>query len=147
MLNKEKLRHLIPHDGTMLLIDKVLSFDAENLVACTQTHLDLKNPLLKEGRLRAVCGIEYGAQAIALHRSLADKKEQKEGYLISVRGIKLYVEEINNVEKDLQITVKSVLKGSDNSIYHFAIRTENQLLIEGNATVLIKKTVDLSDTY
>ena len=140
MFNKKEFIHRIPHSGKMFLIDKVLSFDEKTLFAETKTHIDSENPLLENNILSSMNGIEYAAQAVAIHKSFVDKCTQKEGYLISVRGVKTYVEDLVNTKESLQINVKSLLSNNENATYSFTIIAGKQLLLEGRLTILIKET-------
>jgi predicted hotdog family 3-hydroxylacyl-ACP dehydratase len=64
------LRH-IPHQGRMCLLDEVVSWDAERIRCRGATHHAPDNPLRAGGQLGIACGIEYAAQAMALHGALA----------------------------------------------------------------------------
>src|SRR5580658_11189609 len=60
----------IPHKGRMCLLDEVLSWDATRIRCRSATHRSPDNPLRQHGRLGAACGIEYAAQAMAVHGAL-----------------------------------------------------------------------------
>ncbi len=57
----------IPHQGSMCLLDAVLHWDSQHLVCCATSHRQAGNPLRQFDRLGAACGIEYAAQAMAVH--------------------------------------------------------------------------------
>ncbi|RFP14537.1 MULTISPECIES: hotdog family protein [unclassified Duganella] len=59
------VRELVPHSGTMLLLDRVLSADTDNL--CAEVTIHAGSTLAGEGGVGAWVGIEYMAQAIAAH--------------------------------------------------------------------------------
>jgi predicted hotdog family 3-hydroxylacyl-ACP dehydratase len=54
---------LVPHRPPMLLLDRVLSYDGERVVC--ETVLEAGSPFVEQGRVPAVVGIEYMAQAAA----------------------------------------------------------------------------------
>ena len=60
----------IPHKGRMCLLDEVLSWDAAHIRCRSASHTSASNPLRLHGRLGAACGIEYAAQAMAVHGAL-----------------------------------------------------------------------------
>src|SRR5256886_11224671 len=60
----------IPHKGRMGLLDEVLSWDATRIRCRSATRRSPDNPLRLHGRLGAACGIEYAAQAMAVHGAL-----------------------------------------------------------------------------
>jgi len=70
MLTREQIQALIPHQGTMCLLDRVLAWSAAEITCTASSHLAPRNPLRRDGRLGAICGIEYGLQAAALHGAL-----------------------------------------------------------------------------
>ena len=61
----------IPHQGRMCLLDEVIEWNAQHIRCRTATHRAPDNPLRSHGRLGIACGIEYAAQAMALHGALA----------------------------------------------------------------------------
>jgi predicted hotdog family 3-hydroxylacyl-ACP dehydratase len=71
MLERSEIARLIPHAGAMCLLDAVVSWDADRIRCVSRTHRDPDNPLRAGAELDAVCGIEYAAQAMALHGGLA----------------------------------------------------------------------------
>ena len=66
-INKAEIRTLIPHSGSMCLLDEVTQWDDRSIVCATNTHRDPANPLRRNGHLSAVHAFEYGAQAAAVH--------------------------------------------------------------------------------
>ena len=60
----------LPHAGRMCLLERVETWDGESITCIASSHRDADNPLRANGRLHAVCGVEYAAQAMALHGSL-----------------------------------------------------------------------------
>ena len=69
-IDKPEIRTLIPHAGTMCLLDNVIDWDDESIVCVTNTHRDANNPLRRHNQLSAVHALEYGAQAAAIHGGL-----------------------------------------------------------------------------
>ncbi len=66
-----RLLSLIPHQGAMCLLDRVVEWDKDRVLLATATHRAADNPLRLDGRLRAVHLCEYGAQAMAVHGGLS----------------------------------------------------------------------------
>ena len=67
MLGKSEIAAMIPHAGTMCLLDGVLEWNPTKIKCVSQSHHDENNPMLIAGQLPAMCGIEYAAQAMAVH--------------------------------------------------------------------------------
>ena len=100
-LNREWIEKHIPHQGTMCLLDEVLTWNTSRVQCRSSSHRDRSNPLRSHDRLAAVCGIEYAAQAMAVHGALiasrltaSPKNETVVGYLASVRNVVLYAAQI-----------------------------------------------------
>ena len=70
MIDANRIRELIPHAGTMCLLENVVELDDTSISCETCSHLDPRNPLRHKGHLSSLCGIEYAAQAMALHGAL-----------------------------------------------------------------------------
>ena len=61
----------IPHHGRMCLLDEVLSVGVRSeSPAAAAAHRAADHPLRAHGRLGAACGIEFAAQAMAVHGAL-----------------------------------------------------------------------------
>jgi predicted hotdog family 3-hydroxylacyl-ACP dehydratase len=70
-LNRAWIEARIPHQGRMCLLDEVIECNAQHIRCRTATHRAPDNPLRSHDRLGIACGIEYAAQAMALHGALA----------------------------------------------------------------------------
>jgi predicted hotdog family 3-hydroxylacyl-ACP dehydratase len=131
-------RH-IPHQGSMCLLDCVESWDEQRICCRAISHRDTDNPLRAFGRLGAACGIEYAAQAMAVHGALlgaASNAAAKVGYLVSVRGARLRVGRLDDIADDLRIEAICTTRGDNNILYEFSIEAAGQPLISGRATVV-----------
>jgi predicted hotdog family 3-hydroxylacyl-ACP dehydratase len=69
-INKAEIRTLIPHSGSMCLLDGVIKWDDRSIVCVSNTHRNSTNPLRRDERLSAVHAFEYAAQAAAVHGGL-----------------------------------------------------------------------------
>jgi predicted hotdog family 3-hydroxylacyl-ACP dehydratase len=54
----------------MCLLDEVVAWSAAHVSCRSSTHREADNPLRAHGRLGIACGIEYAAQAMAVHGAL-----------------------------------------------------------------------------
>ncbi|MGF6238669.1 MULTISPECIES: hotdog family protein [Paraburkholderia] len=129
----------IPHSGSMCLLDQVVEWDAEHIRCTATSHRDPHNPLRAQGRLAAVCGIEYAAQAMAVHGALlgASQDRPRAGFLASVRDVEAQVARLDTLGGPLNVEAER-LSGNDNNIlYRFALRCDERLLLTGRATVML----------
>lgn len=141
LISKSQLCDLIPHAGSMCLLDSVLSWDAQQIRCQSNTHQDADNPLRNEQGLSAVALVEYGAQAMAVHGGLiADQKGEqvKEGYLAALRDIKLTDGLVDHISSTLTIEAEKIMAAEGNMIYQFHVRADDEILASGRATVVAK---------
>ncbi|MDD5390922.1 MAG: 3-hydroxylacyl-ACP dehydratase [Gallionellaceae bacterium] len=129
----------IPHQGGMCLLDQIETWDSEHIRCTASSHRDPDNPLRAHGRLGAVCGIEYAAQAMAAHGGLlaAADSAPRSGYLASVRGVELHVARLDDIAADLSVAAER-LSGDDNLIlYGFSVSAGERVLLSGRAIVVL----------
>ena len=123
----------------MCLLERVDAWDSGSVRCIASSHRDIDNPLRANGRLAAACGIEFAAQAMAVHGALLARRHEPPaaGFLASVRGVTLHVARLDDIVADL--AVHAVLfSGDGNSVlYDFSICAENKVLLEGRATVIL----------
>lgn len=130
----------IPHQGSMCLLKSVQAWDQEKILCIADSHRVLDNPLRAHDQLGIACGIEYAAQAMAVHGALlapADSTRPKLGYLVSVRGVTLVVTRLDDIDADLLIIASCIMASENNMLYQFTISANRQLLIEGRAAVVL----------
>jgi len=144
MLNKA-LNHVwiaghIPHQGNMCLLNTVEVWDQNSITCLASSHRAVDNPLRAHERLGIACGIEYAAQAMAVHGALlapADSIRPKVGYLVSVRGVSMAVTRLDDIAEDLSISARCVMASESNMLYEFSITAGDRLLLEGRAAVVL----------
>lgn len=123
----------------MCLLEAVTAWSAQDITCLANSHTDLDNPLRQGDRLGAANGIEYAAQAMAIHGALlADSDDPpRQGYLTSVRSVKTHVSRLDHCPEPLRIQAQR-LTGDDNHIlYQFEIHHGDTLLLEGRASVVL----------
>lgn len=80
------VRDLLPHSGAMVLLDRVVSADDDNL--CAEVRIHAGSMLATGDGVGAWVGIEYMAQAIAAHagwKALRRDEAVKVGFLLGSR--------------------------------------------------------------
>lgn len=139
MLDRDWIASRIPHQGRMCLLDGVESWDAEQIRCHAASHRAADHPLRAHGRLGAACGIEYAAQAMAVHGALlapADGAAPRAGYLVSVRGVELHVTRLDDIAEDLTVSASRLSGSGDTILYQFSVRAAERLLLAGRAAVV-----------
>jgi len=137
-MTRDELCARIPHGGDMCLLARAERWDDHTIVCYADSHRDAANPLRGRGQLHAVCGVEYAAQAMALHASLApltDNAAPAMGYLASVRDLKLNVTRLDDIAEELRVEATRVVGSTEGFMYSFEIHAGARLLLAGRAMV------------
>ncbi len=146
-LQQGDIARRIPHQGSMCLLDRVTSWDTSQISCEASSHRDDSNPLRAHGRLGASCGIEYAAQAMAVHGSLIAQARASTagevspapqiGYLASIRGVTLHVERLDNLTENLSIHAERLSGDASTILYSFSLHAGPVLLLSGRAVVVL----------
>ena len=141
LIGKLEIRARIPHAGTMCLLDGVLSWDEQRIVCTTGSHRADDNPLRRNGRLHTICGVEYAAQAMALHGGLTGgtQAQPRAGYLASLREVVCRAAYLDAIEGDLRVEAEQLLKEGSRVIYRFVLSGKDGELISGRAAVALEQ--------
>jgi predicted hotdog family 3-hydroxylacyl-ACP dehydratase len=134
----------------MCLLDEVIDWDARRIRCRTATHRAPDNPLRAHGRLGIACGIEYAAQAMALHGALAGGVAgaagsagadaggtSQVGLLASVRGVHFCVLRLDDIDSDLMCEATLLAGNELTALYDFALREGDRSLLCGRASVVL----------
>lgn len=130
----------------MCLLECVSAWDTQQIRCEAGSHRDSNNPLRAYGRLGAACGIEYAAQAMAVHGALlaeawadagAASKRPAMGYLVSVRGVTLHVDRLDDLSDALSIHAERFGGDSGTVLYSFTLHAGARLLLGGRAAVIL----------
>lgn len=143
MIERREIASLIPHAGTMCLLDKVVAWDARAIRCLTTRHRGSDNPLRRpDGSIGAICAIEFAAQAMALHGRLvtAASDPPKPGMLASVRDVRLHAAFLERTIDDIAVEAALLMGDGRGATYSFALSAAGQKLVSGRATVIFDVT-------
>ncbi|PIG29547.1 putative hotdog family 3-hydroxylacyl-ACP dehydratase [Janthinobacterium sp. 35] len=134
---------LVPHSGAMVLLDRVLSADAENLCAEVTIHAGSVFYDAPSAGVGSWVGIEYMAQAIAAHAGYLARlvgAPVKIGFLLGARRyeaqLPLFVD-----GSVLQVHVQQALQG-ENGLGAFECRIEMAGAVLAQATITVFQPED-----
>jgi predicted hotdog family 3-hydroxylacyl-ACP dehydratase len=144
-IGREWIAKHIPHAGAMCLIDNVKSWDRGGIHCATSTHQRRDNPLRAQGRLGAFCGIEYAAQAMAIHGAILRTQQATglapdlpvQGYLAAVRDVQCHMEHLDMLAQELEIVATRLAALAGGAIYHYDICHGSQVLQTGRVTLMV----------
>ena len=134
----ERIAGLIPHAGSMCLLERIEQWDDSGVTLATATHRDPANPLAGPRGLRAIHLCEYGAQAMAVHGGLAAQargERARPGLLVLLRDVTLACEFIHDLEGELQVAARRLHASGTAWQYEFRVSHAGRLLAQGRATV------------
>ncbi len=141
IIDKSEIRTLIPHSGTMCLLDGVVSWDDDSILCLTNTHRDPDNPLRRNGRLSAVNALEYGAQAAAIHgglRARAAGTTAPACYLAALRDARVHRQRLDDLTAPLEVRAKRLFGDAGNTIYQCAISAGDIRVADGRVTIMVR---------
>jgi predicted hotdog family 3-hydroxylacyl-ACP dehydratase len=139
LVTRAQIAGLIPHSGAMCLLDGVVQWDTGRILCMSRSHHAADNPLRTDGGLPAVCGVEYAAQAMAVHGSLAGKVggRPRAGYLASLRDVVCRRDRLDDLEGDLIVEAEQVAGDGAHVIYRFSLRVGQVDVLSGQALVVL----------
>ncbi len=140
IFNAVDIARLIPHHGDMCLLAGVQHYDAQTIRCSAVSHRLLNNPLRENGVLHAVCGVEYAAQAMAVHGALLagqSDKPPRGGRLAGVRSVEMHVNRLDDIACDLTIHAHYAMGDDHTMVYEFSVDALERNLLKGKATVVL----------
>jgi predicted hotdog family 3-hydroxylacyl-ACP dehydratase len=137
-VGREWIAAHVPHRGAMCLLDEALEWDERRIVCQAGSHRDPRNPLRVAQALPATCGIEYGAQAMAVHGALlAGGAPLQPGVLASVRSVTLRAMRLDDVAGPLRVSAERLSGEQDHILYRFVVAGDAGELLSGRAVVVL----------
>lgn len=139
IMDRAAIASRIAHQGRMCLLDAVLRCDDASIACTTRSHLLLDNPLRHKGVLGAALGVEYAAQAMALHCALlaGDAPRARSGYLTSVRSLELHANTLDEMGQPLLVEASRLALNDSSAMYQFTIHAGECLLVQGRLSAVM----------
>ena len=137
-MQRDELCSLIPHAGGMCLLDAVEQWDDDSIICHTLSHRQADNPLRGADGLAAVHGVEYGAQAMAVHGGLLARRAGSRlpaGYLAALRDVRLHAPRLDEEEAPLQVSAVRLMAEGGNLMYRIEVSAAGRVLVEARVTV------------
>lgn len=133
-----RIAALIPHAGTMCLLERIEHWDDTSVTLATATHRNPDHPLAGRSGLRAIHLCEYGAQAMAVHGGLtaqARGERAQPGLLVSLRDVALHCDFVHEFAGELIVEATRLHDSGSAWQYSFRVLHADTLLAQGRATV------------
>jgi predicted hotdog family 3-hydroxylacyl-ACP dehydratase len=143
-LSRAEIGARIPHSADMCLLDGVVSW-SDTAIHCVASSQQLTtNPLRAADRLGVANGIEYAAQAMAVHGALTANKDDapRAGFLTSVREVEFHTDRLDG-HATLDIHAERLSGDGNAMLYSFCLSTAGTLLLAGRASVMLDAKAQL----
>ncbi|MCK6427169.1 MAG: hydroxymyristoyl-ACP dehydratase [Burkholderiaceae bacterium] len=141
-LDRSAIAALIPHAGRMCLLARCLHWDAQRIHCQAEDQGDPGHPLRSAGGLLAPVGIEYAAQAMALHGGLLAREAggaATPGFLASARQVELLRERLDDLDGPLDIEAERQAGDAQQILYAFQLSHRGRPLLRGRAAVVLNQ--------
>lgn len=128
----------------MCLLDRVERWNNDSLVATTRTHRRSDHPLRRDGRLHAIHGLEYAAQAMAVHgglRGLERGQMLSGGLLAAARDLRLLAGRLDTLPGVIEVRIVEEYEQGGSMIYRFRLDAPAGPIIEGTAVVIGREPI------
>jgi predicted hotdog family 3-hydroxylacyl-ACP dehydratase len=124
----------------MCLLHAVNHWDSADISCSAHSHTAADHPLRNAHGLPISAGIEYAAQAMAVHGALLASVDQlpEIGYLTSVRNVQWFAPRLDNVAGELTIQASRISGNESTLLYDFRLFCNDHLLLSGRAGVMTK---------
>lgn len=137
-LDRAQIDALIPHAGAMCLLDSVVAWDEHSIECRATSHRTADNPLRLGDRLPIEAGIEYAAQAMAVHGGLGGREgPPRHGFVAVLNRVAWAVERLDTTAHELTVTAVAQHGGDDGRQYAFRIDADGRKLLWGEALVML----------
>ena len=129
----------IPHAGRMCLIERVLAWDSTQIHCLATSHGATDHPLAHAGTLGMANGIEYAAQAMAVHGALLAGRDTAPaaGFLTSVRDVQWEGARLDTVGPELQVHAERLSGDAHTILYGFRLEAAGRTVLSGRASVML----------
>lgn len=136
-LDRHQIATRIPHAGAMCLLERVERWSERDIHCTAIGHRATDNPLRSNGQLPVSAGIEYAAQAMAVHGSLLEPTatEPRRGYLAALSRVEWSVDRLDDIDGELLIEAVRDTVSAGGSSYQFSVRAGDRLLLSGAAVI------------
>lgn len=143
MLEKTQIQTLLPHQGPMFLLDRVIRYDREEILCRASSHGDAGNPLRRQGVLPIEAGIEYAAQAAGVHGGLLNRDTNpsatpQRGYLAVLTGVEWRVERLDDLSEPLFIQARRVAVTPGGRLYKFRVAHAEVDILWGELVIALE---------
>lgn len=150
MLDHAGIAALIPHRGSMCLLDRMTSWSDARIECVAIDHRDPRHPLRSRSGLLASAAIEYAAQATAVHGALAAMAaggNASPGFLASARDVRLACLRLDDLPPaspdELVVSAERQAADASRILYAFRVSHGGREIATGRVAVVLDASLAL----
>lgn len=127
----------------MCLLNGVDHYDDWRIVCRAHSHRDAHNPLRYAEQLSVQAGIEYAAQAMAVHGGLLAHRHDahalpRQGMIAVLTDVRWHTERLDTLTDDLIVSAERLAALPQGLHYRFALHCNHQMLLEGEMMIALQ---------
>lgn len=134
------LSELLPHKAPMVLIDSVTRWNGTAIECEANTHLAASNPLRINGVLSIYAGVEYAAQAMALHLRLNSQNTDqapRKGFVAVASRLNACTQNLDDIQAPLHINLQQLVVNDQGALFQFNLSASTQELLQGQLLAVL----------
>lgn len=134
----DKIGRHLPHAGRMVLIERVIFSNASTIRCLCHDPRDPLHPLRQGGILPVTAGIEYAAQAAALHAASGRQSNRPAtGHLAILQNIQWSTDRLDLIDSDIEIIADQVSALPIGLHYRFCLNAGEHELMAGGIIIAL----------
>jgi predicted hotdog family 3-hydroxylacyl-ACP dehydratase len=139
-IGPEGIAALIPHSGTMRLLDRIDAVSETELSCTALSHLSPENPLRSGAHLPVSAGIEYAAQAMAAHGALTRRDSApRRGFLVIASGVAWNADRLDVPETELAVRIVRLAVNGGAAQYSFTLTAGPSVEVTGTLMLQLEQ--------
>ncbi|MEH6569607.1 MAG: hypothetical protein V7709_11050 [Halioglobus sp.] len=138
-IGPEEIATLIPHSGSMCLLDHLVTWDHQAIEAVAVDVHSEHNPLREDGMLHSVVLVEYAAQAAAIHAALNEGSigGNSVAYIGAIKSMTLHQPRVDPSDSELHCVACCVLNNANGAIYQLTVSANQKILMDARVVMVL----------
>lgn len=141
LIDHQGICDLIPHTGSMCLLDTVTAWDQGSIRCTAISHRQISNPFIDSAgyAMSSAILVEYGAQAAAVHAGLLQQGMAGNGtaYIGAVKNLKFHHKKVSRDIETLLVTAQCELNSREGAIYTIECGDDSDVIISARIVLVL----------
>lgn len=138
MLKRPDIEARVPHAGAMCLLESVRAWDRTR-IDCLAQAPTADHPLAAAHGVPAIAGVEYAAQAAAVHGALVDGLARpRPGLLAKIAGVELSGPRLDRNAGRLEVHAELLAGAAGGCLYSFSVSDAGGCVVRGRLMVAFR---------